>query len=149
MAWKQETFAPRVITQQRKLPDQSGSGRLNSILVDLQNDPIELLTKFHPTDRHVQEVDDKIANIREALKQAQQSKATEVQSDLNPLRQTIEADLEQARFHDAGLHARERSLTEQVNAYDARLQQLNQITGEYQDLSRNVTEDESQLRFVF
>ena len=143
MAWKRETIAPRIVTQQRELPDQSGSDRLNSILVDLQNERVGLLTKFHPTDRHVQEVDDKIANIREALKQAQQSKATEVQSDLNPLRQTIESDLEQARFHDAGLHARERSLTEQVNAYDARLQQLNQITGQYQDLSRNVREDEA------
>ena len=143
MAWKRETIAPRIVTQQRELPDQSGSDRLNSILVDLQNERVGLLTKFHPTDRHVQEVDDKIANIREALKQAQQSKATEVQSDLNPLRQTIESDLEQARFRDAGLHARERSLTEQVNAYDARLQQLNQITGQYQDLSRNVREDEA------
>ena len=94
-----EKLLPRaIITQQRELPDQNGSDRLNSILVDLQNERVGLLTKFHPTDRHVQEVDDKITNIREALKQAQQSKATEVQSDLNPLRQTIEADLEQARF---------------------------------------------------
>ena len=143
MAWKRGTLAPRIITQQRELPDQNGSDRLNSVLVDLQNERVGLLTKYHPTDRHVQEVDDKITNIREALKRAQQSKSTEVQSDLNPLRQTIETDLEQARFRDAGLHARERSLTEQVEAYDARLQQLNQITGQYQDLARNVKEDEA------
>ena len=104
--------------------------------MDLQNERVTLLTKYHPTDRHVQEVDDKIANIQEALKRTQQSKDTEEQSDLNPLRQTVEADLDQARFRDAGLQAREKSLSGQVNAYDAKLQQLNQITGEYEDLSQ-------------
>jgi len=143
MSATREKLPPRVITQRRDLPDQIGLGRLNSILVDLQNERVDLLMKYHPTDRHVQEVDDKIANIRESMKHTQESKATEEQSDVNPLRQSVDSDLQQLTFHSAGLQARQRSLTAQVNEYEAKLQQLNQITGQYDDLTRKVQEDQA------
>jgi polysaccharide biosynthesis transport protein len=141
MSAAREKLPPRVITQRRDLPDQIGLGRLNSILADLQNERVDLLMKYHPTDRHVQEVDDKIANIRESLKHTQESKATEEQSDLNPLRQSVDTDLQQLTFHSAGMQARQRSLTAQVNEYEAKLQQLNQHTGQYDDLTRKIQED--------
>ena len=103
MSATREKLPPRVITQRRDLPDQIGLGRLNSVLADLQNERVDLLMKYHPTDRHVQEVDDKIANIRESLKHTQESKATEEQSDVNPLRQSVDSDLQQLTFHSAGL----------------------------------------------
>jgi succinoglycan biosynthesis transport protein ExoP len=143
MSAAREKLSPRVVTQRRDLPDQIGLGRLNSILADLQNERVDLLMKYHPTDRHVQEVDDKIANIRESLKHTQESKATEEQSDLNPLRQSVDSDLQQLTFHSAGLQARQRSLTAQVNEYEAKLQQLNQVTGQYDDLTRKIQEDQT------
>jgi succinoglycan biosynthesis transport protein ExoP len=143
MSATREKLPPRVITQRRDLPDQIGLGRLNSILVDLQNERVDLLMKYHPTDRHVQEVDDKIANIRESMKHTQESKATEEQSDVNPLRQSVDSDLQQLTFHSAGLQARQRSLTAQVNEYEAKLQQLNQVTGQYDDLTRKIQEDQA------
>ena len=139
----QEGLPSRIVTQRRELPDQAGSGRLNAILVDLQNERVSLLTKYHPTDRHVQEVDDKIANIREALKRTQLSKATEEQSDLNPLRQAVDSDLQRLTFRSAGLQARQRSLAAQVKDYEAKLDQLNQATGRYDDLTRAIKEDEN------
>jgi uncharacterized protein involved in exopolysaccharide biosynthesis len=143
MSAAREKLPPRVVTQRRDLPDQIGLGRLNSILADLQNERVDLLMKYHPTDRHVQEVDDKIANIRESLKHTQESKATEEQSDLNPLRQSVDSDLQQLTFHSAGLQARQRSLSAQVNEYEAKLQQLNQVTGQYDDLTRKIQEDQT------
>ena len=137
------TMPARVTTQRRDLPDQIGFGHLNSILADLENERVDLLTKYHPTDRRVQEVETKIANIREALKQAQQSKSVEEQSDLNPIRQTVEADLQQSTFRSAGLQAREKSLAAQVNQYEAKLQQLNQITGQNEDLQTKIKQDEA------
>ena len=137
------TMPVRVTTQRRDLPDQIGLGHLNSILADLENERVNLLTKYHPTDRRVQEVDAKIANILEAQKRTQQSKATEEQSDLNPIRQTVEADLQQSTFRSAGLQARGKSLAAQANQYEAKLQQLNQITGQNDDLQRKIKQDEA------
>lgn len=137
------TLPPRITTQRRDLPNQVEAERLNSVLVDLQNKRVELLTKYHPTDRHVEEVDGQIANTREALTRAEVSKSTEVQSDLNPLRQSVDSDLQQSIFRAVGLEARQQSLSAQVNAYDAKLQQLNQVTAGYDDLTRKVKEDEA------
>jgi uncharacterized protein involved in exopolysaccharide biosynthesis len=139
----------RITTQRRDLPDQVNAERLNSSLVDLQNKRVELLTKYYPTDRHVQELDEQIANTRAALERAQKSKSTEEQTDLNPIRQDVEADLEKAQFRSAGLQARQRSLMAQVGDYQAKLQELNQITAQYDDLTRKVKEDESSYDLYF
>jgi len=137
------TMPARVTTERRDLPDQIGFGHLSSILADLENERVDLLTKYHPTDRRVQEVEAKIANVREAMKPAHQSKSVEEQSDLNPIRQTVEADLQQSTFRSAGLQAREKSLAAQVNQYEAKLQQLNQITGQNEDLQGKIKQDEA------
>jgi uncharacterized protein involved in exopolysaccharide biosynthesis len=139
----------RITTQKRDLPDQAVAEKLNSSLVELQNKRVELLTKYYPTDRHVQELDEQIANTRQALERAQKSKSTEEQSDLNPIRQDVEADLEKAQFRSAGLKARQRSLGAQVGDYQAKLQQLNQLTAQYEDLTRKVKEDESSYELYF
>lgn len=140
---------PRVTTQRRDLPDQLTTERLSSVLVDLENKRLELITKYNSTDRHVQEVDAQIANTLTALHRAQQSKSVEEQSDLNPIRQTVEADLQQSSFQAAGLQARQRSLLTQVNDYQAKLEQLNQITAQNDDLTRKVTEDENGYDLYF
>jgi uncharacterized protein involved in exopolysaccharide biosynthesis len=139
----------RITTQKRDLPDQAVAEKLNSSLVELQNKRVELLTKYYPTDRHVQELDEQIANTRQALERAQKSKSTEEQSDLNPIRQDVEADLEKAQFRSAGLQARQRSLGAQVGDYQAKLQQLNQLTAQYEDLTRKVKEDETSYELYF
>jgi uncharacterized protein involved in exopolysaccharide biosynthesis len=139
----------RITTQRRDLPDQATAERLNSSLVELQNKRVELLTKYYPTDRHVQELDEQITNTRQALERAQNSKSTEVQTDLNPIRQDVEADLEKAEYRSAGLQARHRSLLTQVSDYSAKLQELNQLTAQYEDLTRKVKEDESSYDLYF
>jgi succinoglycan biosynthesis transport protein ExoP len=139
----------RITTQRRDLPDQATAERLNSSLVELQNKRVELITKYYPTDRHVQELDEQISNTRLALERAQKSKSTEEQTDLNPIRQDVEADLEKAEFRSAGLQARQRSLVTQSNEYQAKLQELNQLTGQYDNLTRQVKEDETSYDLYF
>jgi uncharacterized protein involved in exopolysaccharide biosynthesis len=139
----------RITTQRRDLPDQAVAERLNSSLVELQNKRVELLTKYYPNDRHVHELDEQISNTREALDRAQRSKSTEEQTDLNPIRQDVEADLEKAQFRWAGLQARHNSLLTQVNDYGAKLQELNQLTAQYENLTRKVKEDESSYDLYF
>ena len=143
------TLPARVTTQRRALPHQTDEEKLNETFLDLENKRVALLTKYHPSDRHVQEVDEQIANTRAALQGAQQSKSIEEQSDLNPIRQTVDADLQQSKFQSAGLQARQGSLVKQVNEYEAKLEQLNQLTGQYNDLTRKVGEDESGYGLYF
>ena len=143
MASTRGALSARVTTQQRDIPNQEATQRLSSLLVDLQNKRVELLTKFHGTDRHVQEVDAQIANTEGALARVQASKSTETQSELNPLRQSVEADLAQQRFRVSGLYARQPTLVQQVNDYEAKLQSLNQATATSDDLTTNIKDDEA------
>jgi uncharacterized protein involved in exopolysaccharide biosynthesis len=143
------TLPARVTTQRRALPHQTDEEKLNETFLDLENKRVALLTKYHPSDRHVQEVDEQLANTRAALQAAQQSKSMEEQSDLNPIRQTVDADLQQSKFQSAGLQARQGSLVKQVNEYEAKLGQLNQLTGQYNDLTRKIREDESGYELYF
>jgi uncharacterized protein involved in exopolysaccharide biosynthesis len=137
------TLPPRIVTQSRALPNQYSAERLNTMLVELQNRRTQLLSKFRSDDRLVREVDKEINTTRAALEKASNQTATEQSTDLNPLRQTLEAELARARVDQAGAQARHSSLAGQVRDYEVQLSRLEGITGEYQDLSRRVKEAEN------
>jgi uncharacterized protein involved in exopolysaccharide biosynthesis len=135
-----ETLAPRVVTQSRALPNQYSAERLNTLIVELQNRRTQLLTKFRPDDRLVKEVDQQLKNTRAALDKASKETATEQSTDLNPLRQTLETELARGRVDQAGAAGRREMLAGQVKQYEAQLSRLEGITGEYEDLNRQVKE---------
>jgi uncharacterized protein involved in exopolysaccharide biosynthesis len=136
------TAQPRIITQTKALPNQYSAERLNTMLVELQNRRTQLLTKFRADDRLVQEIDKQMETTRAALEKASGQTATEQATDLNPLRQTLETELNRARVDQAGAQARHTSLAGQLHDYEAQLSRLEGITAEYQDLSRRVKESE-------
>jgi uncharacterized protein involved in exopolysaccharide biosynthesis len=136
------TLQPRVVTQSRALPNQYSAERLNTMMVELQNRRTQLLTKFKPGDRLVKELDDQIQTTRNALEKASTETATEQATDLNPLRQTLAAELARAKVDQAGAQARHGSLAGQVRDYESQLSRWEGITAEYQDLSRRVKEAE-------
>ena len=135
-----ETLAPRVVTQSRALPNQYSAERLNTLIVELQNRRTQLLTKFRSDDRMVKEVDQQLKNTRVALDKASKETATEQSTDLNPLRQTLEAELARGRVDQAGAAGRHEMLVGQVKQYEAQLSRLEGITAEYEDLSRQKKE---------
>ena len=134
------TLAPRVVTQSRALPNQYSAERLNTLIVELQNKRTQLLTKFRSDDRLVKEVDQQLKNTRAALDKASKETATEQSTDLNPLRQTLEAELARGRVDQAGAAGRREMLAGQVKDYEAQLSRLEGITAEYEDLSRQKKE---------
>ncbi len=142
MMVQHDTLPSRIETQKRQLPDQLSEGHFNSLLVDLQNKRQELLTKYHESDRHVQEVDQQIQNTRLGLEQVKASTATEVQSDVNPIRTAVDLDLEHLKVQTVGLQAAQKSLKSQIAAYEGKLQQLDQITAQHDDLVRSIRQDE-------
>jgi uncharacterized protein involved in exopolysaccharide biosynthesis len=136
------TLQPRIVTQTRALPNQYSAERLNTMLVELKNRRTQLLSKFRAEDRLVREVDKQIETTKAALERASGQTATEQATDLNPLRQTLEAELARARIDRAGNQAKASSLEGQVQDYDNQLSRLESITGQYQDLTRRVKEAE-------
>jgi uncharacterized protein involved in exopolysaccharide biosynthesis len=130
----------RVITQSRQLPNQYSAERLNTMIVELQNRRTQLLTKFRPEDRLVREVDDQIRTTREALTKAEQKTAVEENTDLNPLRQTLETELSRARLDQTGARARRDTLSGQLQQYEAALKKLEGDTVKHNDLQRQVKE---------
>ena len=135
-----ETLAPRVVTQRRALPNQYSAERLNTLIVELQNKRTQLLTKFRADDRLVKEVDQQLKNTRVALDKASKETATEQSTDLNPLRQTLEAELSRDKVDQAGAAGRHEMLVGQVKDYETQLSRLEGITAEYEDLSRQKKE---------
>ena len=132
------TVRPRIITQSRALPNQYSAEHLNTMIVELQNKRTQLLTKFRADDRLVREVDQQIRTTRAALDKATGETATEQSTDLNPLRQTLETEQARARVDQAGAEGRLEMLAAQVAQYENQLSRLEGITGEYEELNRNV-----------
>lgn len=136
------TVQPRIVTQSKALPNQYSAERLNTMLVELQNRRTQLLTKFRPDDRLVQEIDKQMETTRAALEKASGQTATEQATDLNPLLQTLETELARARVDQAGAQARHTSFAGQLHDYEVQLSRLEASTAEYQDLTRRVKEAE-------
>lgn len=132
----------RIVTQNRQLPNQYSAERLNTMMVELQNRRTQLLTKFRPEDRLVREVDEQIRTTREALAKAEQKTAVEENTDLNPLRQTLETELSRARLDQAGARARRETLSGQLQQYEGALKKLEGDTAKHNDLQRQVKEAE-------
>jgi len=132
----------RVVTQSKSLPNQFSAERLNTMMVELQTRRTQLLTKFRPDDRLVQEVDEQIRITREALDKAEHKTAVEEATDLNPLRQTLEAELARARLDQSAAIARRATLTGQLQQYQAALDQLEANTTKHDDLQRELKEAE-------
>jgi polysaccharide biosynthesis protein PslE len=135
--------APRITTQSRTVPNQYSLERLNTMLLELRNKRTELLVKFQPTDRMVQQVDEQIAQTLAALGQVRSDSANEEATDVNPIRQALQSDLLLSRNRLAGLSGRAGALRIQVMAGERELNRLSAATGHHDDLVRAVKEAES------
>lgn len=129
---------PRITTQQRTVPNQYSVDRMNTMLVELQNKKTDLLTKFRPDDRRVQEVDKQINDTKLALDKAQKMTATEEATDVNPLRASVEAELSKTEVNASGLKARETGLQGQVKGYETDLAKLDDATATHDRLQQDV-----------
>jgi uncharacterized protein involved in exopolysaccharide biosynthesis len=136
---------PRVVTQSRVLPNQYSVERLHTMLAEMQNRRTALLTKFQANDRLVQELDSQIADTAAALARARELSSVEETTDVNPLRQRLEADLAQAELARAGLESRRASISAVLAASRARLNGLDAATADHDGLQREIKQAEDNL----
>jgi uncharacterized protein involved in exopolysaccharide biosynthesis len=129
---------PRIVTLNRVLPYQQSVEKLSTMLIELQNRRTQLLTRFQPSDRLVQEIEQQLKDTSAALDAARKHTAVEQSSDLNPVRQNLIAELEKAKLEQAGLQAKRATLAQQVQQYEALLARLDNGTNTHIELARQV-----------
>jgi len=133
---------PRITTQARKVPNQYSVERLNTMLVEFQNRRTELAAKFQPQDRLIQEIDKQIADTKEALNRANIMSSTEETTDVNPLRQSLEAELAKADVSGTELRAHIISLTQEIAGYQQSIAGLQSASADDDQLLRKIKENE-------
>jgi uncharacterized protein involved in exopolysaccharide biosynthesis len=133
---------PRLLTQSRTVPNQYSVEHLGSMLAELQNRRTQLLAKFRPDDRLVQETDQEITDTQAALDKAMKLTELEQSTDVNPVHQTLQVEMAKQQSALAGVEARRDTLAQQAQRYRQQLMKLGNATAAYDDLARNQKEAE-------
>lgn len=133
---------PRVVTQSRTLSNQYSVERLHTMMAELQNRRTQLLVKFRPDDRLVQEADQEITDTQVALDNAMKLTGVEQATDVNPVHQALELDFDRQQAELAGLQSRKEVLARQTAAYRSQLIRLGDATAAFDDLVRTQKEAE-------
>ena len=133
---------PRMITQNHTLSNQTSVEHLSTMLVELQNRRTQLLSKFRPEDRLVEEVSQEISDTGAAIERAKIQTASEQTTDVNPVRQAVLLDVTKEEADLAGLNERRQALKQQTDNYRQELKKLGESTGAYNDLIRRQKEAE-------
>jgi len=140
---KQVTSIPtRMVTQDRRLDDGPLLSQLRGNLLNLELKRTELLQKFEPTYRPVQEMEAQITETRAALEEAEKSQLHEETTDRDPTNLMLTGDLAKAKADRAGLQARAEATARTVQMYreNARSLESKEIT--QNDLLRTVKAEE-------
>jgi uncharacterized protein involved in exopolysaccharide biosynthesis len=122
--------------ERKSIPNQSSIEQLSTLLVTLQNKRAELVTRYQPEDRIIQELNKQIELTQSALDKAKQSPSQEVASGTNPTFQSAEENYVRANAAHAGNLAEANSLNSEIRVGKQRLAQMSNITASYDDLVR-------------
>lgn len=128
------TTPPRTTTQVRTRQDLVQE--LNATLYRLQQKRSEMLTKYEPSYRQVQDLDKQIEDARAAIEEARKSPIQEEVTDENPTYQWLDSETARARSQLAALRARLGATTRTVRSYHEQAQNLEQKAIAQQDLVR-------------
>ena len=132
----------RLITQVRNSDDAALLSQFRSNLLTLEQKRTELLGKFEPGYRLVQDVDAQIAQGRAALASAEKSLLHEETTDRNPTYEWVGEELSKARAELAGLQARAKSMAAAVRSYQDVARSLDKKEVAQGDLLRTIKANE-------
>src|SRR5581483_7445397 len=111
------TLPERATTQVRSADNPELLKALKSNLLDLQLKRTQLLTKFEPGHRLVQEVDRQIEQAQEAIRQESAHPLHDETSDQNAHFEWAKSELEKSEVELSALHARQVAASRQTAAY--------------------------------
>jgi uncharacterized protein involved in exopolysaccharide biosynthesis len=132
----------RLTTSVREADDGAVQQQLKSTLLTLELKRTELLTKYQPGYRLVQEVDKQIADTRAAIAAEDAKPLREATTDRNPTYAWINEELAKAKSDYSSLQARAAATQAIVALYQGKAQKLEQNGLVQQDLLREAKANE-------
>jgi uncharacterized protein involved in exopolysaccharide biosynthesis len=147
---EQEALTPaRLTTQVRTADNPLLLQQMKSALLNLELKRTELLTKFAPDYRPVQEVETQIKQTKEALAAAETNPVREETSDRDTTHEWIKGELAKAHAELSALQARVTATSQTITAYREKARTLNHSEIMQQDLVRSVkTAEENFLLYT-
>ena len=121
-----ESTPARMTTQVRSSDDGKLLSDLRSNLLSLEQKRTELLAKFEPGYRPVQQVIAQIAQTRAAIEAAERARLNEEVTDRNPTFDWIKQEQARSEAELAGLEARANATAAAVSSYEASARALEQ-----------------------
>jgi uncharacterized protein involved in exopolysaccharide biosynthesis len=137
-----KTMAPRMTTVVRTSDNAQLLEQLKSTLLTLQLKRTDLLTKYEPTYRPVQEIDKQIADTQSAIASEEAKPLRDETSDQDPNYLSVRTELTKAESDLDGLKARAASAASIAEQYHKSAQSLDQQQRVQQDLFRAATTQE-------
>ncbi len=123
---QQSSIPSRLTTQVRASDNPQLIEQLKSTLLNLQLKRTELVQKFDPSYRLVQEVDTQIKQTQAAIESAGSSKLMDETTDSNPTYQWVDSELTKAQSELSSEQARAAALSQSVGAYEKQASELDQ-----------------------
>ena len=136
-----QTIPPRLTTQVRTADNPQLIQQLNTTLLNLKLKRTELLEKFEPTYRPVQEVDAEIAQTQAAIEATK--KLQDETTDRNPISEWVNSELTKAQSELATEQTRAAELARTVRSYQQRASNLDREEVTQQRLVRDQKADEA------
>jgi uncharacterized protein involved in exopolysaccharide biosynthesis len=131
------TLPSRMTTEMRVSDNPQLMGQLKVTLLNLELKRTELLQKFEPNYRLVQEVDTQLKQTRAAIQAAEKSQLREETTNRNPTYEWVDSELARARSELAAQQARAEALQRTLRSYGEQASKLDQKAAVEQDLLRD------------
>ena len=136
------TLPKRQTTQVRTSDNPQLMQTMKSRLLELELRRTELLAKFEPTYRPVQEVQEQIAQTRSAIEAAEKAPLRDETTDRDPTYEALRSELAKAKTELAAIQARASATSSLIRTYRAESQQLDRKEFLHQDMLRAAKSDE-------
>ena len=136
------TLPRRETAQVRTSDNPQLMERMKTTLLDLELKRTDLLTKFEPTYRPVQEVEQQIAQTKAAIAAAEKAPLRDETTDRDPTYETLRAELAKSQTDLASLEARVTATASLVRSYKEEGEQLDSKELLHQDMVRAAKTDE-------
>jgi len=136
------TLPNRETTQVRTSDNPQLMQNLKSRLLELELKRTELLTKFEPTYRPVQEVEEQISQTKAAIAAAEKAPLRDETTDRDPTYEALRSELAKAKTDLAATQARTAASSSLIRTYRAQSEQLDRKELRQQDMLRAAKADE-------
>jgi len=132
----------RETTQVRTSDNPQLMQTMKSKLLELELRRTELLSKFEPTYRPVQEVEKQIAQTQAAITAAQNSPLRDETTDRDPTYEALRGELAKSRTELAAMEARATAMSSLIRTYRSENEQLDRQELLHQDMVRTAKANE-------